>query len=123
MFKWTHSSKSHRVGYDWWYKNLDDLNELTISHEVYSMPEGGFENITHNGAPYDFAATSHAIQAKGGIKQQWQCPVVGADRKDLKISSARMGKFTKYDEGKSEEVEERLRFYDGKSMEVEEWLR
>jgi len=53
------------------------------------------------------AATSHRIQAAGAVKHKYQCPIVDANRKDLKMSAARMGKLKSYDTAKSETKEER----------------
>jgi hypothetical protein len=61
------------------------------------------------------AATSHRIQAAGGIKQQYQCPVIDANRKDLKMSAARMGTLKSYNVEKSETTEERLGDYEIKA--------
>jgi heme-degrading monooxygenase HmoA len=53
LLKWAHG-KSHRDGWDWWSSNLPDLNEISIAHEVYSVPAGKWENIYSNSAPFDF---------------------------------------------------------------------
>jgi len=77
------------------------------------IPDSGFENISQNASPYDFAATTHAIEAAGGMKQQYQSSIVSADRKDLKISATRLGKMSTWnmekflDETKNENLKER----------------
>jgi hypothetical protein len=82
--------KAHQDGWDWWVKNEKGLGDLAISHEIWDVPEGGWETIYHNYGPSGFAATSHAIEEKGGIKQ-WACPIVAGDHNALKSSAARMG--------------------------------
>ena len=53
MHKWA-QGKGHREGWDWWNTNSQNLDEITIAHEVYSIPAGNWENIYHNSIPFDF---------------------------------------------------------------------
>lgn len=86
------------------------------------IPDSGFENISQNASPYDFAATTHAIEAAGGMKQQYQSSIVSADRKDLKISATRLGKMSTWnmekflDETKNENLKERR--FKGKAWKI-----
>lgn len=89
LHQWANTSETHRAGWDWWNAGIKDFDNITIAHEVYSIPEGGFENIFINSSPYDFAATSHAIKAAGG-EQHFVCPLVDAN-KGFRSSNARMG--------------------------------
>jgi hypothetical protein len=82
--------KAHQDGWDWWMKNEASLGDVAISHEVWEVPEGGWETIYNNYGPSNFAATSHLIEEKGGLKQ-WACPIVAGDHKGLKRSAGRMG--------------------------------
>ena len=56
LHKFAHGSKSHRAGWAWWDEETKKghLNEVTISHEIYVVPKGGWENIYLNAAPRDF---------------------------------------------------------------------
>jgi hypothetical protein len=82
LHKFAHS-KSHRDGWDWWNANVKDLDQVTIAHEVYSVPEGQWENIYQNAPIFDFAATE-------GGERKWGCPVRDA-KKGFKNSVGRMG--------------------------------
>lgn len=46
------ASKSHRAGWDWW--NHAKVENITISHEVYDVPKGNWENVYVNAKPYGF---------------------------------------------------------------------
>ena len=81
--------KTHQDGWDWWMKNEAKLGDVAISHEVWEVPDGGWETIYHNYGPSGFAATSHAIEEEGGVKQ-WACPIIAGDHKALKNSASRM---------------------------------
>lgn len=71
-------------------KNEKSLDDLAISHEIYDVPEGGWETIYVNYKPSNFAATSHLIEEKGGRKG-WACPIVRGDHRALRTSKGRMG--------------------------------
>lgn len=70
-------------------KNEAKLGDVAISHETWEVPEGEWETIYHNYGPSGFAATSHLIEEKGGVKQ-WACPIVSGDHGGLNNSAARM---------------------------------
>lgn len=70
-------------------KNEASLGDVAISHEIWEVPEGGWESIYYNYGPSGFAATSHEIEEKGGVKQ-WACPIISGNHKALKNSAARM---------------------------------
>ena len=53
LLKWAHG-KVHREAWDWWNLNVQKLNEISIAHEVYSVPVGNWENIYLNCIPSDF---------------------------------------------------------------------
>jgi hypothetical protein len=55
LHKFAHG-KTHRAGWSWWDEmtKLGKVNEISISHEVYVVPKGGFENIYVNAEMYDF---------------------------------------------------------------------
>jgi hypothetical protein len=88
LHKFAHS-KSHRDGWDWWNANVKDLDQVTIAHEVYSVPEGQWENIYQNAPIFDFAATRHEVMTSDG-ERKWGCPVLDA-KKGFKNSVGRMG--------------------------------
>ena len=55
LHKFAHG-KSHRAGWTWWDEMTKQgkVNEISISHEIYVVPKGGFENIYVNAELYDF---------------------------------------------------------------------
>ena len=55
LHKFAHG-KTHRAGWSWWDEMTKQgrVSELSISHEVYVVPKGGFENIYVNAEVYDF---------------------------------------------------------------------
>ncbi|KUJ07678.1 uncharacterized protein LY89DRAFT_351259 [Mollisia scopiformis] len=87
--KWAHG-KVHREGWDWWNEMsaLGKTDQITIGHEIYSVPAGNWENVYMNSKPHDFGATQHAIKTAGG-ERRWLCPLM--DSKDLKNASQRLG--------------------------------
>ncbi|KAL2068531.1 hypothetical protein VTL71DRAFT_14868 [Oculimacula yallundae] len=91
VHKWAHSSPAHRAAWEWWdaEQKAGRVDHLTIAHEIYGVEKGKWENIYVNSKPYDFAATSHAIEDAGG-KKLWVCPAMDASR-SFKTSSQRLG--------------------------------
>lgn len=57
--KWAHG-KVHREGWEWWNEmaGTGKTDFITIGHEIYSVPAGGWENIYVNSKPYDFGRSS-----------------------------------------------------------------
>jgi hypothetical protein len=46
--------KAHQEGWDWWVRNERELGDVAISHEIYEVPEGGWETIYANYRPSNF---------------------------------------------------------------------
>ncbi|TKX26410.1 hypothetical protein C1H76_1372 [Elsinoe australis] len=84
----------HRQAWDWWYKNLGDLKELSIFHELYEVPSGNYESVYEQMPPMLAAATQHRVvkEENGEKKEEWQIPVVDARKGQLKSSKGRMAR-------------------------------
>ena len=86
---------THRKGWDWWYKNIKDLGEIGIYHELYEVPSGNYEAIYDHMNPMLLAATQHKVHvtSESGEKQEaWISPVVDARKGQLRSSRGRMAR-------------------------------
>lgn len=91
VHQWAHSSVAHRAAWEWWdaEQKFGGVDHLSIAHEIYGVEKGKWETIYVNAKPYDFAATSHAIEDVGG-KKLWICPAMDAS-KTFRTSGQRLG--------------------------------
>ncbi|GAM88063.1 hypothetical protein ANO11243_060930 [Dothideomycetidae sp. 11243] len=87
-------SPLHREAWDWWYKHIDQLKEISIFHELYEVPSGNYENIYDHSPPMLASATTHKIYKKTerGEEVAWQSPAVDARKGLLKTSRGRMAR-------------------------------
>ncbi|PNS17142.1 hypothetical protein CAC42_7196 [Sphaceloma murrayae] len=86
----------HREAWDWWYKNLDQLKEVGIYHELYEVPSGNYESIYDQFPPMLAGATQHRVDKEGleGKTEEWQSPIVDARKGPLRSSKGRMARST-----------------------------
>ncbi|TVY81840.1 Monooxygenase, partial [Lachnellula suecica] len=77
-YKYSHS-KTHRAGWEWYVRAGNEVECVSIAHEIYEVPAGKWENIYVNAKPYGFAATSHAVKAEGK-EVKWACPMIDGKR-------------------------------------------
>lgn len=89
-------SKYHRDGWSWWTKTYGSHPHLSIFHEVYAAPRGGWENIYVNSHASGFASTTFKVEGE----EKWVSPVVDASRGALRTSKGRLGRTA----GKENEV-------------------
>ncbi|KAH6663680.1 hypothetical protein B0J14DRAFT_255361 [Halenospora varia] len=79
LHKYAHQSASHKEGFEWWAGMGEKVDWVSIGHEVYDVPAGGWENIYGNAKPYGFAATNHLVTDEKG-ERKWVCPIVDNKR-------------------------------------------
>jgi hypothetical protein len=82
----------HRKIWDWWndLSKQKKIGHISICHEVYCAPKGGWEGMYVNHFPSCFMGTHHWVVDKDG-QGHWQSPrVVGNGR--FKSAMGRMGK-------------------------------
>lgn len=90
---YAHNSKLHQEAWDWF--NTDVLRKgvdyISISHDLFSVPKGHWENIYINFEPTSLGAARY-LRPKGekGEEDVWVRGVVDARRGQLRHSAGRM---------------------------------
>ncbi|ETS62241.1 hypothetical protein PaG_03818 [Moesziomyces aphidis] len=74
----------HRAPWKWWNESLKELDHITLTHEIFSVEAGGWENIFLNSKP-----TQLGTAVVKGNDGQWRSPLVYIPR-SLGSSSKRM---------------------------------
>ncbi|KAK3073157.1 hypothetical protein LTR53_005494 [Teratosphaeriaceae sp. CCFEE 6253] len=91
LHKFAHSD-FHRGGWDWWNKGYAQMPHLSIYHEIYQVPKGGWESIYVNSQASGINSTTSRFVDRDSGKTMWASPVVDASKGLLKTSAGRMNR-------------------------------
>ncbi|KAF2821383.1 hypothetical protein CC86DRAFT_459045 [Ophiobolus disseminans] len=87
----------HMKGQLWWENGaMNNFPHLGVSHEVYEVPAGNWENVYHNFRPFGITNTEYPVpvinEESGKESVQWVSGLRSADGKDWKNMQSRMGR-------------------------------
>ncbi|KAJ9479291.1 hypothetical protein PHBOTO_002773 [Pseudozyma hubeiensis] len=61
----------HRAGWKWWNESKANLDHLTLTHEIFAVDEGSWENVFVNSAPTHLGTT--VVKGEDG---RWRSPLI-----------------------------------------------
>lgn len=90
---YAHYGKMHQEGWNWFNKDVleQGIDYMSISHDLFSVPKGHWENIYVNFQPTSLGAARFLKPGKEkGEEDTWVRGIVDARRGQLKHSAGRM---------------------------------
>ncbi|KAK4978338.1 hypothetical protein LTR66_010641 [Elasticomyces elasticus] len=97
LHKFAHGT-SHREGWNWWNKTVEEHPYIGLMHEVYMITKHNWEVVNLNYHPAGLGATSSSVVDQLAEKSSptqttsWFSPIVEAQKGRLRSSAGRMGR-------------------------------
>ncbi|KAK6434621.1 hypothetical protein LTR95_009198 [Oleoguttula sp. CCFEE 5521] len=93
-------SKYHQGAWNWWNKNYKSHPHLSIYHETYQVPKGGWETIYVNSHLSGLGTATVPIRDEETGEEVYASTLVDASKGVLRTSAGRMARSLKADEHK-----------------------